>query len=220
MTRKTPDPADRRAFLGSVAAGTLSLAASRFDAPGDRQAVQGDPWLAALRGKHKQVFDAPGMNFGFPLAYVHNYVSTMTSHYQLQPADLTAMLVVRNVGIGLVLSDAIWSRYRLGALWNVTDPVTNAPALRNRYINSKPGDFANPNASADRLVARGVVVVACGLALRVFSANAGAALGIAPEAALEEWTAGVVPGAFVAPSGVLAVGRAQEAGCTYCFAGQ
>jgi hypothetical protein len=43
--------------------------------------------------------------------------------------------------------------------------------------------------------------------------------GVAPDVALKEWEAGVVPGAMLVPSGVLAVGRAQEHGCTYCFAG-
>jgi intracellular sulfur oxidation DsrE/DsrF family protein len=219
MSPETPSPADRRAFLGSLAAGTLSVAAASFPETLDQPSLQADPWLAALHGKHKQVFDAPGINFGFPLAYVHNYLTTMTSHYQLAPADLTAMLVVRNFGVALLLSDAIWSRYKLGAMWNITDPVTKAPALRNPYIDSKPGDWANHNASADRLVARGVVLVACGLALKVFSANAGAAAGVAPDVAHAEWIAGLLPGAFIAPSGVLAVGRAQESGCTYCYVG-
>ncbi len=35
----------------------------------------------------------------------------------------------------------------------------------------------------------------------------------------KEWIAGILPGIQLVPSGVLAVNRGQEHGCTYCFAG-
>jgi intracellular sulfur oxidation DsrE/DsrF family protein len=35
----------------------------------------------------------------------------------------------------------------------------------------------------------------------------------------KEWVAGLLPGVQVLPSGVWAVGRAQEKGCSYIFAG-
>jgi len=34
-----------------------------------------------------------------------------------------------------------------------------------------------------------------------------------------DWVAALMPGVQVVPSGVLAVSRAQEKGCVYCFAG-
>jgi intracellular sulfur oxidation DsrE/DsrF family protein len=35
----------------------------------------------------------------------------------------------------------------------------------------------------------------------------------------KEWMSGLLPDIQVVPSGVWAVGRAQEHGCAYCFAG-
>ena len=35
----------------------------------------------------------------------------------------------------------------------------------------------------------------------------------------QDWIANLLPGIVVVPSGVLAVSRAQEKGCAYCFAG-
>jgi len=35
----------------------------------------------------------------------------------------------------------------------------------------------------------------------------------------KEWLGAVLPNIQVVPSGVWALGRAQEHGCTYCFAG-
>ncbi len=34
-----------------------------------------------------------------------------------------------------------------------------------------------------------------------------------------DWKSGVLPGIQIVPSGVWAVGRAQEHGCAYCYAG-
>jgi intracellular sulfur oxidation DsrE/DsrF family protein len=36
---------------------------------------------------------------------------------------------------------------------------------------------------------------------------------------LKEWTANVLPGVQIVPSGVWALGRAQEHGCGYIYAG-
>ena len=44
-------------------------------------------------------------------------------------------------------------------------------------------------------------------------------LNISPAEVKKDWVAGVLPGIQLVPSGVLAVNRAQEHGCTYCFAG-
>jgi intracellular sulfur oxidation DsrE/DsrF family protein len=35
----------------------------------------------------------------------------------------------------------------------------------------------------------------------------------------KEWLTGLLPGVMVVPSGVWAVGRAQEHKCSYCFVG-
>ena len=46
----------------------------------------------------------------------------------------------------------------------------------------------------------------------------GKKMGMDPAAVKKEWIASIVPGIQVVPAGVLAVNRAQEHGCTYCFA--
>lgn len=210
----------RRSFIGSVAVGTLALVSAPLQSiSADTVPEQDDPWLQALKGKHKQVFDAATLNSGFAFAFASNYVRTMTEHYKLAAGDVTAFVVARFTGTGLALTDAIWKKYALGKLWNITDPATKAPAERNLFYMSKPGDMANIDASADKFIARGGVVVVCGLALRVWSNATAAAAGVTPAVAFAEFTAGVIPGAHIAPSGVLAIAKAQEAGATYCYGG-
>ena len=212
-------PFARRSFIGTVAASTIALASSPLSSVSAESIPQDDAWIKALKGKHKQVFDAPVLNDGFPLMFALTYLNTMTDTYKLSPGDISAMVVARHFGVGLALNDAIWKKYSLGKLWNVTDPATKAPATRNIFYKSKAGDMMNIDASADKLLAKGVVIGACGLAIKVISGMTAAGAGVTADVALKEWTAGVIPGAYILPSGVLGVAKAQEAGCTYCFAG-
>jgi len=211
----------RRTFISQVTAGALALAAvpatSALASP--VSAADDDPWIKALKGKHKQVFDAPDVNAGFPFMFAVTYLQTMMEHYKLGAGDVSAMVVVRHFGMGLGLNDSIWKKYNLGKMFNVMDPATKAPATRNIFYNSKPGDMMNIEASGDKIIAKGVVVGVCGLALKSLSGMAAEGAGMKPDAAHAEWIAGVIPGAFVLPSGVLGVAKAQEAGCTYCYAG-
>jgi hypothetical protein len=43
--------------------------------------------------------------------------------------------------------------------------------------------------------------------------------GVSAEQAAKEWTANVIPGITIIPSGTWGVNRAQEGGCTYCADG-
>ena len=214
----------RRNFLGRLASGTIALAASSILArPANAMtaAVADDePWIKPLTAKkHKQVFDAANPNSGFPLMFAFAYMGTMAEAYKLPPTDVGALIVCRHMGLCLALNDHVWSKYKLGAMFNVIDASTKAPALRNPYFKSKAGDMLNVEASADKLLARGVVMGACNVALTTLSGMAASGAGETPAAAYTEWKANLHPGVFVLPSGVLGVGRAQEAGCSYCYGG-
>jgi intracellular sulfur oxidation DsrE/DsrF family protein len=73
----------------------------------------------------------------------------------------------------------------------------------------------------DALQRRGTIFTVCNVALTLLSEGMAKAAGltITKEKAKEEWIANMLPGAHIVASGVLAVNRAQEAGCTYCYAG-
>jgi intracellular sulfur oxidation DsrE/DsrF family protein len=59
----------------------------------------------------------------------------------------------------------------------------------------------------------------CDVALTVFSAVLAGSMNMDAGDVKKEWVAGLLPGLQVVPSGVWAVGRTQEHGCSYCFAG-
>jgi hypothetical protein len=57
------------------------------------------------------------------------------------------------------------------------------------------------------------------MAMTVMSAAAAQGMKMDPAEVKKDWVAGVLPGIPLMPSGVWAVGRAQEHGCAYVFAG-
>jgi hypothetical protein len=57
------------------------------------------------------------------------------------------------------------------------------------------------------------------MALTVYSGMVAQGAGKSAEEVKKDWVAGLHPGIQIVPSGVWAIGRAQEKGCAYCFAG-
>ncbi|HEX4932209.1 MAG TPA: hypothetical protein VFV33_03465 [Gemmatimonadaceae bacterium] len=217
-----PDPSapPRRSFIQRLAAISAILAGA---APATVFAAQGkapsDPWLAKVTAKHRQVFDAPEVNGGFPTVFAATYLRTMTETYHLPAGGAHAVVVLRHSAMPMALTDDVWDRYAIGAMLNVTDPATKAPARRNIFWKSREGDIPFPQASIEKVLQMPVTFVACGAALAVLSGRAAAKAGVDAATAKREWEAGIIPGISIVPSGVLAVARAQEHGCSYCYAG-
>jgi hypothetical protein len=202
----------RRSFFGIAAIsalGLFGLAASTARA----QPAQGDgpDWPGTLKGRHKQVFDVYSINEGFPLGFVNNFITPNES--------ATAVLIFRHQGLPYALNSMIWAKYKVGETFKIIDPETKGPAVKNPWFEPKPGVLGNPQAALDRLVARGTVMGACGVALRGQSGRLAGNAGVTAEEALKEFTANLIPGVTVLPSGTWGVNRAQEAGCTYCAGG-
>jgi intracellular sulfur oxidation DsrE/DsrF family protein len=57
------------------------------------------------------------------------------------------------------------------------------------------------------------------MALTVYSGVVAQSLNLDPAAVKKDWVDGLLPGIKVVPAGIWAINRAQEHGCSYCFAG-
>jgi hypothetical protein len=209
---------NRRAFLGRAvtASAALGIGVTPWGDAGaaESQANTQDRWLAPLKGKYKQVTDVYEPNDGFGLAYAHTFLATQGPN-----PDAGAVVILRHGGFVLALGDSAWSKYKIGQAMNITDPATKAPAVRNPFLRPKPGVLLADDMAIDRLLARGVIFGACNVALQVLSGRLAGQAGVTPDVALKDWTAAVIPGIHVIPSGVWGVNRAQMAGCTYCSGG-
>jgi hypothetical protein len=221
--RSTPSLTPRRGFLGGIAAGAAALIAGRFSTAQAETLISlepppvGDEFLAKIKGQYKQVFDCVEPNDGWGPAFALNFMDSTEQAKKITDKDLTAVAVMRHFAMPLVLNDAVWAKYKIGELINVKDPKTSAPATRNIFHKEI---FMRPGMTFEQAIAnRGLVMVACNLALTVLSDMAGKKVGVATEQAKKDWEAGLLKGVFLAPSGVYAVNRAQQAGCSYCYGG-
>ncbi len=217
----------RRGFLGKLAAaaalGMTGLAPARLAAQPDKTPEgsnnpEFEAWLGRIKGKHRQVFDAPEPNDGLPLAWSRVFLST-SNEAGTPDSDLCAVVVLRHSAIPLAMNDEAWAKYKFGELFKITDHATNAPAVRNVYAHVKPGELPFPDMAVEQLQGRGVLFSVCNMAITFYSAGVAKNMDLKAEDVKKDWIAAVLPGIQVVPSGVLAVNRAQEKGCSYCYAG-
>lgn len=212
----------RRGFLGKVAAASLALGIGgmlpdRLDAAAQAVSPELEKWPDA-HGKHRQVYDAVTWNNAFSLIWTMIFLDTNKQSSNLADSDLSAVVVMRHEAIPLAFTDPIWKKYKLGEAFKINDPATKAPAERNPYYHAKEGELMFPGMSIDMLMQRGVMFGCCNIALTITSGQRAEAIGVDKAAAKQEWTAGLIPGFTLLPSGVWGVNRAQEHGCSYCYA--
>jgi hypothetical protein len=211
----------RRAFIRRVA-GVLSAGAAAFvTAPlrAEPAAQPGQPdWPGPLKGRHRQLVDAYTINDGAPLEFASTFLAT-NGAFGAGSTLATAVIVLRHAAFPIAVGDYIWRRYKIGEAFKVVDPATKMPALRNPFLRPKSGILPVDDMAVDRLLANGAVFGCCDIALKFQSRMLAGNAGVSPAEAAREWTASVIPGITILPSGVWGVNRAQEAGCSYCSGG-
>ena len=221
-------PTHRRGFLGNLAASAAGLGLGSLvprglvaqAAPAGPQVddPQLDAWLNKIHGAHKQVYDMPEFNDG--VGFIWSRVFYLTNQETGVPeSDVSIVLVLRHNAVAFAMKDAMWAKYKLGEMTKVTDPKTKAPAVRNTFYNMAPADQLLPGMSIDGLMASGALFGACHMAIKVASGELAKKMNMPAEDIAKDMIANLIPGVQVVPSGVWAVNRVQERGCTYCFAG-
>jgi intracellular sulfur oxidation DsrE/DsrF family protein len=217
----------RRSFLGTLASGAaalglMGLSPLRLQGSEALAASVGaddhETWFNQIKGKHRIVYDATDTNEALPLAWSWVFLNT-NNETGSADTDLTVMVVVRHSAIPMVMNDHLWAKYKFGEFFKLNDPKTGAASSRNYFWNSQEGDLMKTEWSIDRLQKRGVLFCVCNMALTVYSGFFAKGMGGNAEEIKQDWLAGLHPGIKVVPSGVWALGRAQEHGCQYCYAG-
>jgi intracellular sulfur oxidation DsrE/DsrF family protein len=237
QTLRTP----RREFLGALATGAVAMSIGTLATPlsalagpiptEGNMADDPDAWFNKIKGKHRVVFDCVGTNEVFPFAWPAVFM--MTNEATGTPAkDQGIVVVLRHAGIPYAMEDRLWAKYHfdkffgaseLGPAFTAADAKT-ATATRNPFWKPKMGDFNVPGIGPvaiglNDLQEKGVMFCVCNAALTVYSAAAAMQTGQKPEDVKKDWMSGLLPGVQVVPSGVWALGRAQEHNCAYIFTG-
>jgi hypothetical protein len=235
----------RRGFLNSLGKGAAALGlasiASTVKLNAAPQTVVASPllgakdpadvWFGQVKGSHRVVFDATQPHQVMPFAWPKIFI--MTNGQTGTPAtDCGVVLVLRHDAIAYAFKDALWAKYHfdetfkageVGEGFMAADAAT-ATKTRNPFWMTKPGDFQVPGFGAvpigiKDLQADGVMICVCNAAMTVFTAAIAGGMGLKAEDVYNEWKANIIPGIQLVPSGVWALGRAQEHGCQYIFAG-
>jgi intracellular sulfur oxidation DsrE/DsrF family protein len=222
----------RRDFLGVLATGvatagvaTIAPLTSGAEVITEKMYAPDDPdaWFNQIKGKHRIVFDATEPNGVMPFAWPRVFL--VTNELTGTPSKNTSVVVIlRHNAIPYALNNGLWEKYKLGEVFKVNDNMTNAVATHNAFWQPKAGDFKLPGVGnvaigINELQDNGVMFAVCNMALTVFSAAVAEKMNMDANTVYNDWKAGILPKIQLVPSGVWAVGRAQEHGCAYCFAG-
>jgi intracellular sulfur oxidation DsrE/DsrF family protein len=179
-----------------------------------------DEWFDKLKAKkHSVVYDVPAPNGIFPFAWPRIFLVTNESTGS-KAADCGVVVVLRHEAIPYALDNPLWEKYKFGESFKIDDPKTKKPSVRNPFWKPEPGDFKVPGVGEvkigiNELQDDGIMFCVCGMAIRVISAITADAMKLDAEDVRKDWMAGILPGIQVVPSGVWALGRAQEHGCGY-----
>ena len=239
-----PDTA-RRGFLGTLATGAAAIGLAALANPFKLQAQDpkaavknttgtmhpADVWFNKVKGTHRVVYDAIRPNDIFPFAWPKVFLLTNAATGTPE-SDCGVVVILRHEAICYAFKDKIWEKYGFAELFNAAEvghafqapDAATATKTRNPFWNAKPGDFKIPGFGAvpigiNELQASGVMFCVCNAAMTVYSTVVAEKMGQKPEEVMNDWTNELIPGIQIVPSGVWAVGRAQEHGCKYTYAG-
>jgi intracellular sulfur oxidation DsrE/DsrF family protein len=222
----TPAPIERRGFVSRLAAAAAAVVAAGIPSRAGSQSAaktaappesgtkrspvlhEQDRWLDALTGMHRQVYDivTPAGTVG--IAFARNFLTANAEGYGLTDADSSVVVSFRHSAVYYAFGDAMWEKFKFGESVQQEGTQAKNPPTRNPEL-----------ALITSLQSRGVVCTVCGMALRRRAREAAQRAGTPPEAMLDQWRAGLIPGVVEVAAGVIAVNRAQERGFTYVYAG-
>ncbi len=237
MTLSDDQPTPRREFLGQIAASAVVLAGaacatpisagpsstapapSPSPVPAPAAAHWDDSWFARLTAKHKAVFDSPEIDDGAAVDQASGYIRGMRDAAGAGENDVQAVVVIRHGAIPMVFNDAMWAKYGLGKELKVKDYPSEKWATRNPFLSAPPStnrpSSGRPQPTLEWLASHGHILLGCDLATRGYAGIIAGRNKLDSHAVYEELKANLVPGVILQPTGVYAVHRAQEAGCTF-----
>jgi hypothetical protein len=175
-------------------------------------------WPGRLTAKHKAVFDCSEIESGYGVWRAFAYAGQYQQFMDAAPTDLSTVVILRHNAVALALNQAFWDKYGVGQSKGVTHPITLQPTDRNPALLSGDADGVPApfdQAALTKQLERGVIALACNLALDDCVQTVAGKDGISAEEARKIAIAHMVPGVILQPSGVFAAVRCQEAGCAY-----
>ena len=181
----------RRSFLRTMSVGSSLGAAGLLDAcamhsapvqagapapqpSATRRTTWDMSWVARVNRPHRVVFDVTKTSDGDALWQTTSWMQGYADAEGATDSDLNAVLVFRHAAVTMVLNDAMWTR--LGVSTGKPDSTAAAATKRNPYLgDTVPAPTTTPGMhgpmTVRRLMARGVIILACNNATRARSVS-------------------------------------------------
>ncbi|HKB14310.1 MAG TPA: hypothetical protein VKD69_26775 [Vicinamibacterales bacterium] len=228
-------PFARRSFLSRLGTGLAAFGAA-FGAGTAAAAAQGpsdqrwqpsrhgeDDWFDKLPGKHRMILDAvSGQGAGDALHFASNVLTTSKSGYGLESGELAVIVCLRHGATAAAFNDAMWAKFSalLSARAKLNDPKTHEPAVVNVYNSTEYGGLLpNGSATIDALIKQGVHFAVCDQSTHGYAGGFAQRTGATADAVYKELTSNRIGNSHMVPSGIVAVGHAQEHGYAYAYCG-
>jgi len=207
------------AFGAALAANTSSLQAQTRATAGAWQPMRhlADDWYDKIPGKHRMFLDAVSAHgVGEALHFASNIFTTSNSGYGLGTSDLAIVICLRHGATAFAFNDAVWTKYSepLSAQTKMTDPKTNAASTKNPYNSLDRRDE-----TFDAMIKLGVHFAVCDKSSQGLAGSLARRTEGQSDAVYKELLAHVIGNAHMVPSGIVAVGHAQERGYAYAYCG-
>jgi intracellular sulfur oxidation DsrE/DsrF family protein len=222
-------PLPRRSFVSRLGSGIAAFGAAlgahaatvqaQTPAAGAWQPMRhpADQWFDNIPGKHRTFLDTISAHgVGEALHFASNIFTTSKSGYGLEPGDLAIVICLRHGSTAFAFNDAIWSKYgeALSAQTRVADSQSSAASTKNPYNLESRRDE-----TFDAMIKLGVQFAVCDKSTQGVAGSLARRTQGQSDAVYKELVAHVIGNAHMVPSGIVAVGHAQEHGYAYAYCG-
>ena len=156
---------------------------------------------------HRMVFDAfSAAGLDDIRHYASNVFTANRTGYDVESREVGVILILRHHATPFGYNDAMWAKY--GSVF----------AAEMKIAEAKTNSASGGNEGLDALSALGAHFGVCAMATRRFAGMIARSGGTA-DAIADELARNLVRNAHLTPAGIVAVGRAQERGCVFGYAG-
>jgi hypothetical protein len=141
------------------------------------------------------------------LHYASNVFAANRTGYGLESRDVGVLVILRHNATPYAYNDAMWAKY--GSVF----------AAELKIAETKTNPVNAGGETLDALSAQGAHFGVCAMATRRFAGMMARSAGSTVDAVFEEIGKNLLRNAHLTPAGITAVGRAQERGYTFGYAG-
>lgn len=215
----------RRSFVARLATGAAAFGTALGgisvitpEANATSLADEMDVWFGSMKGENKIIYDCSAIS-GAPdgVMFARNLIKFSADKLGTKDSQNSVVVCFRHFATPFGYTDAMWAKYpAFVSMLNIVDPTTKKPATRNYLLHEEIEGEAGANIPGIR--AHGVQFAICGAATAYFAKQLAGKTGDAKKIEAD-LAANLIPGARMAPAGVVAVQRAQKAGFGYTFTG-